>query len=688
MRILLTTALAASAALFASAPSHASVVQAEYFVGTDPGAGLGTAIPLTVAADSTAIDLPNVILPAGKPAGTYTVGVRVKDSAGRWSNPLLRRYTIYAANFGVHSPSDPSGALAKHLIAAEYFVGADPGAGLGNALAITENGFTAESATINPLAAGQVPGTYQVGLRFKDSTGHWGNPIFRRTTISSASLVSDTVASLPTDGGIPVEAPTAQSYFIGLNGGFRCGDTFRISIGGEQLELPARPFETAEAFMSRLALAINSDPHLSSLAGAVVYDGSSRVLVTATQNGWQPSNWVTVSTNLNAGLRSTGSIGSEARKIVAAEYFVGLPPMPGTGAPITVDTNAANTCSFDTATVPITMFRGGSHPVGVRFKNAAGQWGQPIIRGFTSYVLFGDTDSTAPQIQLNGPAILELPYGAGFTDPGWTATDNIDGNLTSGVVVTGTVKTQIPGSYVLTYQVSDLAGNLGKATRTVKVVDVEAPAIEGAQTLVYNTPPATTDLFAGLRAVDGQFGDLSYRLKLISSTVDWFTPGSYSAVFQVADPMGNTTTLTRTITLGEQGVFYPGFASWITERGASVGATRVQMDPDADPDFDGRKNSAEWMADTDPFNRWSNLAMTYSRSATTEDMQWSAQKRIAYRLETSVNLVSWQQSGDPILLNESCTLKLEVPRNDQLKRQFFRINAAPRQPILEVPPQP
>src|SRR5690606_30098366 len=57
--------------------------------------------------------------------------------------------------------------------------------------------------------------------------------------------------------------------------------------------------------------------------------------------------------------------------------------------------------------------------------------------------------------------------------PGFTATDNVDGDLTGSVVVGGdTVDTGTLGDYTITYDVSDAAGNAAvQQTRLVHVVE-------------------------------------------------------------------------------------------------------------------------------------------------------------------------------------------------------------------------
>ena len=80
-------------------------------------------------------------------------------------------------------------------------------------------------------------------------------------------------------------------------------------------------------------------------------------------------------------------------------------------------------------------------------------------------------DSTAPIITLNGQAIATVNLNSTYTDAGATATDNVDGDLTSSIVTTGVVNTSIEGNYIITYTVSDTSGNTTTATRQVIVED-------------------------------------------------------------------------------------------------------------------------------------------------------------------------------------------------------------------------
>ena len=85
-------------------------------------------------------------------------------------------------------------------------------------------------------------------------------------------------------------------------------------------------------------------------------------------------------------------------------------------------------------------------------------------------------DVTAPVITIVGDDPLYVNQGSEFIDPGATATDNIDGDITANIVVSGTIDTaaNVGTQSVLTYSISDAAGNTAEATRIVQII--EAPA--------------------------------------------------------------------------------------------------------------------------------------------------------------------------------------------------------------------
>ena len=56
---------------------------------------------------------------------------------------------------------------------------------------------------------------------------------------------------------------------------------------------------------------------------------------------------------------------------------------------------------------------------------------------------------------MNGDSHMYLKVGQNYTEPGATATDDQDGDLTTQIQITGAVDTTQTGAYTITYQVSD-----------------------------------------------------------------------------------------------------------------------------------------------------------------------------------------------------------------------------------------
>src|SRR5690606_3340859 len=80
-------------------------------------------------------------------------------------------------------------------------------------------------------------------------------------------------------------------------------------------------------------------------------------------------------------------------------------------------------------------------------------------------------DQEEPILSLLGSAYLKLEVGTPFIDPGATATDNLDGNISNQIIVSGLVDVNQLGTYILEYVVADSEGNEAvPVTRTVEIV--------------------------------------------------------------------------------------------------------------------------------------------------------------------------------------------------------------------------
>ena len=78
------------------------------------------------------------------------------------------------------------------------------------------------------------------------------------------------------------------------------------------------------------------------------------------------------------------------------------------------------------------------------------------------------SDETKPVITIVGSNPYYIQKSTNWTDPGATATDDVDGAILAQTSDHPTMAT--PGTYTITYFAKDKAGNQTTATRTVYVV--------------------------------------------------------------------------------------------------------------------------------------------------------------------------------------------------------------------------
>lgn len=148
-------------------------------------------------------------------------------------------------------------------------------------------------------------------------------------------------------------------------------------------------------------------------------------------------------------------------------------------------------------------------------------------------------DPVAPEITLEGDSSMTLEKGAPFEEPGYTATDDCDGDITDKV----TVELLEDG---ISYSVSDSYGNVTAIFREINWIDTLPPELtlsgEGEITIKAGEP--FTD--PGVTAMDQGDGDLSSAV-LVEGAVDVYHAGDYTLNYSATDEAGNTATLTRTV---------------------------------------------------------------------------------------------------------------------------------------------
>ncbi|MGE5455702.1 MAG: immunoglobulin-like domain-containing protein [Ignavibacteriales bacterium] len=156
------------------------------------------------------------------------------------------------------------------------------------------------------------------------------------------------------------------------------------------------------------------------------------------------------------------------------------------------------------------------------------------------------TDPEAPMFTI--PQV-EVPQYTTF-DPllGVTVIDANPGSL-SEITVTGTVDTNVIGSYTLTYSVTNMYNITTTVDRIVKVIANESPVINATNRTI--TQYDSINLMSGVTATDKESGDLTSRIT-VEGTVDVSTIGDYSITYKVLDDANQETTKTITVTVEEK----------------------------------------------------------------------------------------------------------------------------------------
>ena len=141
---------------------------------------------------------------------------------------------------------------------------------------------------------------------------------------------------------------------------------------------------------------------------------------------------------------------------------------------------------------------------------------------------------------------MHLEYQESYVEPNATATDGgVD--LSSSILINGSVNENQLGTYNIIYSVTDSDGNSVTETRVVNVVDTTKPEITllGSVSETIEVDTSFTD--AGYAVSDNYDSSLTVT---VSGAVDTSTLGTYTIDYQTTDSQGNVADVkTRTLTV-------------------------------------------------------------------------------------------------------------------------------------------
>lgn len=115
-------------------------------------------------------------------------------------------------------------------------------------------------------------------------------------------------------------------------------------------------------------------------------------------------------------------------------------------------------------TIKTTNVATGVYPINV---TASTPLGKVFTRTFN--LTIAASPNISPTVSLNGNYTIDITLNQPFVDPGATAQDTEDGNLTSQIITYGAVNIDSCGNYPISYVVYDSGGLKDSVTRTVRV---------------------------------------------------------------------------------------------------------------------------------------------------------------------------------------------------------------------------
>ena len=181
--------------------------------------------------------------------------------------------------------------------------------------------------------------------------------------------------------------------------------------------------------------------------------------------------------------------------------------------------------------------------------------GVNIVGEFEDYGITLKNDGRPPVITLKGDSVVRVEKSTNSTNcwkevasQTFKALDPTEGDLTSKVKVETDLDCTIPGTYFVTFNLTDAAGNKAKEVvrKVLVVLDKTAPTLTllGKDTFMIEQCDET--IIPSAVASDLTDGNLTTNI-IVSGKVDKSTVGDYKVTYSVSDAQGNTATKVRLV---------------------------------------------------------------------------------------------------------------------------------------------
>ena len=201
-----------------------------------------------------------------------------------------------------------------------------------------------------------------------------------------------------------------------------------------------------------------------------------------------------------------------------------------------------------------------------------------VIGMFKDFNVSINKDGVKPSIQLNGPSILRTEINKLFNDPGVTALDNIEGDISLRVQKITTVDTANIGVYNVKYFVTDYSGNTSDTVYRTVIVELNStgPSITLVGGSTYRTNVKENFIDPWVIALDNIGNNITTNV-IRTTNVNTDVVGTYTARYSITDAFNFTKVVDRTIIVQDttKPVLTPKSSPYLHQVNTAFDATQI-----------------------------------------------------------------------------------------------------------------
>lgn len=325
----------------ATPPSPQNVTAVEYFIDTDPGAGNGHTISIAAGIDLSNIN--TAVSTAGLSDGTHRMYIRSKNNEGRWSITSVKDFIVNADYYYPVAPVAP-----LNVVAAEYFIDTDPGAGNGQSISIAAGTDVSNIATsINTLSLAS--GDHHLFIRTRNQEGKWSITTSKKFAVGLLSVAPDSLdfAIVPVNTTITkdIVVTNASATNQTINSvdatiPFTTNITGTVTIAAGKTDTVSVSFTptNAIAYSDTIVIHTSGDNFKIPVKGQGAAQMPSWTIDPAAGHDFGAVATGTPST-FNFTIRNTGNIPATLSNVVSSNTAFGISFTPGTSIPVNSSIN-------------------------------------------------------------------------------------------------------------------------------------------------------------------------------------------------------------------------------------------------------------------------------------------------------------------------------------------------------------